>query len=87
MPVSQRMLPPSEVELELPAVPRRPLHEVVEPVEALGYGQPTKEAVGGLDILECRSLDEAIEIAAGQPAAQIGTIEVRPAVGEVGSSP
>jgi hypothetical protein len=38
----------------------------------------TKEAVGGFDIIECGSLDEAVEIAAGHPIAQMGTIEVRP---------
>jgi hypothetical protein len=38
----------------------------------------TKEAVGGFDILECGSLEEAVEIAAGHPVAEIGTIEVRP---------
>ena len=38
----------------------------------------TKEAVGGFDILECDSLEEAVEIAAAHPVAQIGTIEVRP---------
>jgi hypothetical protein len=38
----------------------------------------TKEAVGGFDILECGSLEEAVEIASGHPIAQIGTIEVRP---------
>jgi hypothetical protein len=38
----------------------------------------TKEAVGGFDILECDSLEEAVEIAAGHPVAQLGTIEVRP---------
>jgi hypothetical protein len=38
----------------------------------------TKESVGGFDIIECGSLDEAVEIAAGHPAAQSGTIEVRP---------
>jgi hypothetical protein len=38
----------------------------------------TKEVVGGFDILECGSLEEAVEIAAGHPAAEIGTIEVRP---------
>ena len=38
----------------------------------------TKEVVGGFDILECGNLEEAVEIAAGHPAAQIGTIEVRP---------
>ena len=38
----------------------------------------TKEAVGGFDIIECDSLEEAVAIAAGHPVAQIGTIEVRP---------
>ena len=38
----------------------------------------TKEAVGGFDILECDSLEEAAEIAARHPVAQMGTIEVRP---------
>lgn len=38
----------------------------------------TKEAVGGFDIIECRGLDEAVEIAAGHPNAEMGTIEVRP---------
>jgi hypothetical protein len=41
----------------------------------------TKEAIGGYDILECASLDEAIEIAAAHPVAQAGTIEVRPFYG------
>jgi len=38
----------------------------------------TKEAVGGFDLIEAASLDEAIEIAAGHPIAGFGTIEVRP---------
>ena len=38
----------------------------------------TKEAVGGFDIVECDSLEEAVEIAATHPVARIGTIEVRP---------
>jgi hypothetical protein len=38
----------------------------------------TKEAVGGFDLLECNSLEEAVEIAASHPLAQTGTIEVRP---------
>ncbi len=42
----------------------------------------TKEAVGGFDIIECGSLEEAVEIAAGHPLAQIGTIEVRPLWGK-----
>jgi hypothetical protein len=38
----------------------------------------TKEAVGGFDLLECDSLEEAVEIAASHPLAEAGTIEVRP---------
>ena len=38
----------------------------------------TKEVVGGFDLIECDSLEEAVEIAAGHPVAEIGTIEVRP---------
>ena len=38
----------------------------------------TKEAVGGFDIIERGSFEEAVEIAAGHPVAQVGTIEVRP---------
>jgi hypothetical protein len=42
----------------------------------------TKEAVGGFDIIECGSFDEAVQIAAGHPVAEIGTIEVRPLWGK-----
>jgi len=38
----------------------------------------TKEALGGFYLLECKDLDEAIEMAARIPAAKRGTIEVRP---------
>ena len=38
----------------------------------------TKEAVGGFDVIECGSVEEAVEIAAAHPIAQMGTIEVRP---------
>jgi hypothetical protein len=38
----------------------------------------TKEQIGGFDLLECKDLDEAIEVASKHPAAKFGTIEVRP---------
>jgi hypothetical protein len=38
----------------------------------------TKETVGGFDLFECESLEEAIGIAAAHPVAGAGTIEVRP---------
>ena len=38
----------------------------------------TKEALGGFDLIEAGSLDEAVEIAAKHPIAEFGTIEVRP---------
>ena len=38
----------------------------------------TKEAVGGFDLLECDSLEQAVDIAATHPLAAAGAIEVRP---------
>lgn len=38
----------------------------------------TKEQLGGFYILDCRDLDEALEMAAKIPSAQGGSIEVRP---------
>ena len=38
----------------------------------------TKEQVGGYYVVECKDLDEAIEIATKIPGARVGTIEVRP---------
>jgi hypothetical protein len=38
----------------------------------------TKEQIGGFDLLECKDLDEAIEVASRHPAARSGTIELRP---------
>lgn len=39
-----------------------------------------KEALGGFYIIECDSIDEACQLAAGIPAAETGAIEVRPVV-------
>ena len=49
-----------------------------KPLVTDGPFAETKEAVGGFDIIECGSLDEAVEIASRHPVAQSGTIEVRP---------
>jgi hypothetical protein len=38
----------------------------------------TTEWIGGFDLLDCASLDEAIEIASKHPMARFGAIEVRP---------
>ena len=38
----------------------------------------TKEALGGFYLIEAADLDEALELAAGVPAATYGSIEVRP---------
>ena len=38
----------------------------------------TKEQIAGFDIIECKDLDEAIEVAAKHPVAKFGMIEVRP---------
>ncbi len=38
----------------------------------------TKEQIGGYYVVDCKDLDEAIQIAAKIPGARVGTIEVRP---------
>src|SRR5947209_15815624 len=38
----------------------------------------TKEHIAGYDILECATIDEAVEVAARHPVARFGSIEVRP---------
>ncbi|HEX7626136.1 MAG TPA: YciI family protein [Gaiellaceae bacterium] len=38
----------------------------------------TKELIAGFDVLECDSLDEAVEIASRHPVAAFGAIDVRP---------
>ena len=40
----------------------------------------TKEQLGGFYLIDCESLDEAIEFAARIPAAERGAVEVRPLV-------
>lgn len=38
----------------------------------------TEEQIGGLLVVECADLDEAIELASQVPVAQAGTVEIRP---------
>ena len=38
----------------------------------------TKEQMGGYFVVDCKDLDEAIEVASKIPAATHGSIEVRP---------
>ncbi len=38
----------------------------------------TKEQIGGYYLVDCKDLDEAIEVAAKIPGARTGSIEVRP---------
>ena len=49
-----------------------------ELVIADGPFAETKEQIAGFYVLECEDLDEALELAAQNPAAEFGTIEVRP---------
>jgi hypothetical protein len=37
----------------------------------------SKEQMGGYDLIDCRDLDEAIEIAAKHPVAEVGMVEIR----------
>ena len=40
----------------------------------------TKEQLGGFFLIECKDMDEAIEVAAKIPGARRGSVEVRPCV-------
>ena len=48
-----------------------------------GRDAETKEKMGGFDVIECETRDEAIEIAAKHPTAAHGSVEVRPIWGEM----
>ena len=49
-----------------------------ETVTSDGPFAETKEQVGGYFMIDCKDLDEAIEVAAKIPGARSGSIEVRP---------
>jgi hypothetical protein len=49
-----------------------------EVLTADGPFAETKEQMGGYFVVDCKDLDEAIELAAKIPGARFGTIEVRP---------
>lgn len=38
----------------------------------------TKDLIGGYVLIDCKDLDQALEVAAGHPFARHGTVEVRP---------
>jgi hypothetical protein len=66
-------------------MPLRPVREAatvrVRDGEVLVSDGPfaeTKEQIAGYDVIECSSLDEAIQVAAKHPVAALGAIEVRP---------
>jgi hypothetical protein len=43
----------------------------------------SKEQMGGFDLIECRDLDEAIEIASKHPVAEAGMVEIRAIVDDL----
>jgi hypothetical protein len=47
-------------------------------VVADGPFAETREQIAGFYVLECEDIDEALEFAARSPAAEFGTVEVRP---------
>jgi hypothetical protein len=49
-----------------------------EVLTADGPFAETKEQMGGFYLVDCKDIDEAIEVASKIPGARIGTVEVRP---------
>jgi hypothetical protein len=71
--------------VRLEGAPLRPVREAVtvrvrdgEVLVSDGPFAETKEQIAGYDVVECSSLDEAIEVAAKHPVAPFGAVEVRP---------
>lgn len=58
-----------------------------QPLITDGPFAETKEQVVGYDLLECASLDEAIEWASKHPTALLGSVEVRPLYGDQEPAP
>jgi hypothetical protein len=56
-----------------------------EPLVTDGPYIETKEYLGSFDIIECESLERAVEIAARVPFARYGSVEVRPLMSESAS--
>jgi hypothetical protein len=52
-----------------------------------GPAAPGPDQTAAYELLECGSLDEAVEAAATHPMATAGTIEVRPVWAEMGRAP
>jgi hypothetical protein len=52
------------------------------PVVTDGPYLEAKEYLGSFDIIDCESLDRALEIAARVPFARIGSVEIRPLMHE-----
>jgi len=67
-----------------------PLHSVAtatsirmrdgKPLVTDGPFAETREQLGGFFLIDAQDLDEAIAIAAQIPAAQVGTVEIRPVI-------
>jgi hypothetical protein len=60
------------------------MHDGV-PVVTDGPYIEAKEYIGSFDIIDCESLERALEIAARVPWAKVGEVEVRPLMAEAGT--
>jgi hypothetical protein len=68
----------SGVELDEPATAKTVRVVDGETVVTDGPYAETREVVGGLMMVECGDLDEAIELAAAIPLVSRGSVEIRP---------
>jgi hypothetical protein len=65
-------------ELDSPDTAKTLRYEDGRPLVTDGPYAETKELIGGLFLIECADLDEAIDMAARVPIASRGSIEIRP---------
>jgi hypothetical protein len=64
----------------LPTTAATTIRKGIEPLVIDGPFAETKEQLAGFYLVEARDLNEAIQIAAHDPFARAGFIEVRPAI-------
>lgn len=68
------------LELDGPETAKTLRYEDGRPVVTDGPYAETRELIGGLFLIECNDLDEAIDMAARVPIASRGSVEIRPLV-------
>jgi hypothetical protein len=80
--MSEQGIEASGLELEDPVKSRVVRVRNGEPIVTDGPFAETKEVLGGYFLVDCRDLDQAIELAQRIPVVDKGSVEIRPLAGQ-----